>query len=104
MARASLLVVLILICHGCTGSGSDANADGGNDCGYADATNDPQCPAKYSDVCTPSAQTCSSPGLACAYPGAGDGPDPGGCFATAMAWCKVPLGADGGTTKWICAQ
>jgi hypothetical protein len=98
----ALLLGLMFACAGCSDNGG---GPGNVDCGYLDANNDPQCPTRYGDVCIPVSQrTCSTPGLACAYPGAGDGPDSHGCFATAMAWCKVPPGADGGLTKWVCAQ
>ncbi len=79
-------------------------ADGGT-CSYPPSANDPGCPAHYDlSACS---HPCTTPGLTCAYPGAGDGQS-SGCLATAMMWCKVPVGqdagADGGGTSWTCAQ
>jgi hypothetical protein len=87
---------------GHVGDGDAAKPDTSVDCGSADANNDPQCPPRYMGLGC--GQVCSTPGLRCAYPGVGDGPDSQGCFATAVAWCMVPPGADGGGTIWVCAQ
>src|SRR5262249_42591284 len=73
MTRVWLLMGWLLA--GCSESESAARdmavVDGaGTDCGYAAVHNDPACPARHPDVCTPLPQACSTPGLSCAYPGA----------------------------------
>jgi len=103
MTRVWLLIGLLSVI-GCDGDSTDGTDGGVADCGTPSANNDPQCPKVFSEICTSLTQACSQPGLTCAYPGAGDGPDSHGCFATAMAWCRVPPGADGGATRWVCAQ
>jgi hypothetical protein len=80
-------------------TGADIHADVG--CAYPDVRRDPGCPAGHQDSC---GSPCSTPGLACAYPGVGDGPDPQGCLATAMAWCLSPAFDAGSAAIWICAQ
>lgn len=93
------------------GSPVDTAPDRHDACVYADASNDPGCPATYSRAYlgTP----CDSPGLACAYPGAGDSAG-NGCYATAMLWCTSDAGAadaggadggaDAGGGTWAAAQ
>lgn len=57
-------------------------------CAPPPADNDPACPATYSF--TYQGRPCSSVGLTCAYPGAGDGLSDG-TYATAMMWCRGPV-------------
>jgi hypothetical protein len=78
---------------------------------YPDANNDALCPAFYSTFYWD--MPCPFPGLACAYPGRGDGTSDG-CNATAMLWCKGSAGvaeagpadggADAGGGLWIGAM
>ncbi|HLK39594.1 MAG TPA: hypothetical protein VKU41_22720 [Polyangiaceae bacterium] len=79
--------------------------EAGPDCSYPAVANDPHCPSTYSGLGA-QARPCSPVGLACAYPGAGDGTS-SGC-ATAMMWCRVDGGdGDAGATgmgSWVVAQ
>ena len=84
-----------------------AGADSGPDCGTSIVRNDSRCPSSYSLAYE--CQSCSPAGLACMYPGAGDGTS-NGCFATAVLRCvAVDAGvggcaADAASAAWVAAQ
>jgi hypothetical protein len=74
------------------------------DCKYPVIMNPDECPPAYTREPPTS---CTTIGLECWYPGAGDG-DGRGCWSTALLKCvgDVDAGADGGpaTGRWIGAQ
>lgn len=101
--KTIFLIGLLCSFIGC-GEGEAGNDGGSPDCGSAQVSNDPACPATPQQICAGTMHPCSTPGLTCRYPGQGDGPDQQGCFATSIASCRTPLGVDGGATIWTCAQ
>lgn len=92
--------------------GGRGNSDGEekptpNPCNYPVVNNDPLCPTSYSHMF--GGKPCPAVGLACAYPGAGDGTADPRCFSTAMLWCRPSADAgadagDGGAGTWVPAQ
>jgi len=84
-------------------------SDTGPDCGYAEAGNEVGCPSTYSAA--QARQSCSPAGLACSYPGQGDGiPGIPGCFSTAGMVCTpadAGLGGgplEAGSPYWLVVQ
>jgi hypothetical protein len=95
---ASPLIAFSFAC-GSSSEGAQEAAEAGTDCGVAH--NEAGCPATYDTSALPTA--CAPIGLACSYPGSGDGT---GCNAANLS-CTAALGdagADAGQGRWVATQ
>jgi hypothetical protein len=94
----SPLLAFTLACSS-SSTGTEETTEGGVDCGTVH--NPTGCPATYDTSALPA--SCAPIGIACSYPGFGDG---NGCSAANLT-CSEPLGdggADAGQGRWVATQ